>query len=612
MQSKEFHVQVLLLLTAFCIALADLPTGVLRFDSRYESFKYLVQPSWQTYLNKSKKSIEKKITAILRVPQKGDDMLGCKKLNHTLFFSSQGVKIPILFLRRGGCSFKTKLKNARAIGATSIAVANTYKSLYKGKALSCENRDCDMGSKYLPSPPKLTEQCSDMPKCSSKKCGYTGHKIGKFFQVCCIVDSFLEMSLGSTSDEGVKDYPSIFVSIEDGENMLQQLEEANGAIDVHLTSRKVPYDPSSIFLWAIGVITVIVGSYTASMQKSSNKIILNIFDEEEANLEIKQSTVVAFVIAASMSLSLFYFGFKYFPSVTFQFLVLVYCASSILPVASICIHPLLTKIFASCASLKKIINDRSIMYIAIFLAFVQSVFFFLCRKRAYSWIPQNIIGMCMCCQILRLARFPNLNVISLLLVLTFFYDIFFVFISPYFYGKSVMLTVATAGGADDAVGDLNCQAFCIYHPQSEKCKRSPGLPMLLRIPRFLDWRGGSSMLGLGDIVIPGVLLAYLLQFDVVHYRKRTCCTYYTIACIGYAVGLQLANLSVIIFDVGQPALLYIVPCTLGVVLLVSKCRGELMLLWNATHVSGNDNDLDYTLVRTREAGNINAIKDEML
>lgn len=38
--------------------------------------------------------------------------------------------------------------------------------------------------------------------------------------------------------------------------------------------------------------------------------------------------------------------------------------------------------------------------------------------------------------------------------------------------------------------------------------------MLLEIPRLWDYTGGYAMLGLGDIVIPGLLLSFAHRYDV--------------------------------------------------------------------------------------------------
>jgi minor histocompatibility antigen H13 len=73
---------------------------------------------------------------------------------------------------------------------------------------------------------------------------------------------------------------------------------------------------------------------------------------------------------------------------------------------------------------------------------------------------------------------------TILLSLLFFYDIFWVFLSPYFTakGESVMVEVAT----------------------------SLDVPIKLVLPHLLgnSSKGQCTMLGLGDIVIPGVFILF--------------------------------------------------------------------------------------------------------
>ena len=84
----------------------------------------------------------------------------------------------------------------------------------------------------------------------------------------------------------------------------------------------------------------------------------------------------------------------------------------------------------------------------------------------------------------------------LLLIVAFFYDIFFVFVTPLiFSGKSVMITVATSGGPPTLD-----PAWCEKYPDDPGCQGGQPLPMLFQIPRLGDYQGGSSLLGLGDIV----------------------------------------------------------------------------------------------------------------
>ncbi len=45
-----------------------------------------------------------------------------------------------------------------------------------------------------------------------------------------------------------------------------------------------------------------------------------------------------------------------------------------------------------------------------------------------------------------------------------------------------------------------------------------GVPMLLKIPRMFDPWGGYSIIGFGDILLPGLLVAFALR--LVSQRKR--------------------------------------------------------------------------------------------
>jgi signal peptide peptidase-like protein 2B len=171
----------------------------------------------------------------------------------------------------------------------------------------------------------------------------------------------------------------------------------------------------------------------------------------------------------------------------------------------------------------------------------------------------------------------------------FLYDIFFVFISPYIFNESVMVTVATGGGAPDGSED-----FCDKYPDDEQCQGGNPLPMLITIPRIMDYRGGSSLLGLGDIVIPGLLLAFGARLDEAkrlvgglidmnitvppHWYNGYLCP----LVVAYFIGLLMANIAVMLMQRGQPALLYLVPSCLGTMLLVG--RKEVGELWKGPEV----------------------------
>ena len=111
-----------------------------------------------------------------------------------------------------------------------------------------------------------------------------------------------------------------------------------------------------------------------------------------------------------------------------------------------------------------------------------------------------------------------------------------------------------------------------------------------------------SLLGLGDIVIPGFFLSLLLRFDAnnasvpyfpinVHYAFPK--PYFHSGLIGYILGMITTMFVMIKFNAAQPALLYLVPGCLGCSLLTAVIRGEMSLLMEYSEEveeEGNDGD----------------------
>ncbi|KAG9154454.1 hypothetical protein Leryth_023904 [Lithospermum erythrorhizon] len=112
--------------------------------------------------------------------------------------------------------------------------------------------------------------------------------------------------------------------------------------------------------------------------------------------------------------------------------------------------------------------------------------------------------------------------------------------------------------------------------------------MLLRFPRFSDPWGGYDMVGFGDILIPGLLVAFCFRFDKAN-KKGWRDGYFLWLTVGYGMGLFITYLGLYIMDGhGQPALLYLVPCTLGTCVALGKKRGELKQLWSYDVNSAED------------------------
>ena len=99
-----------------------------------------------------------------------------------------------------------------------------------------------------------------------------------------------------------------------------------------------------------------------------------------------------------------------------------------------------------------------------------------------------------------------------------------------------------------------------------------------------------NMIGLGDIVIPGVYVALILRFDIYLYKKAKKdiskygfsfenMKYFITTFTFYNLGIIITLSSMYIFNHAQPALLYLVPCTLFSSTLLAFQKKEFKLLW---------------------------------
>jgi Signal peptide peptidase len=124
---------------------------------------------------------------------------------------------------------------------------------------------------------------------------------------------------------------------------------------------------------------------------------------------------------------------------------------------------------------------------------------------------------------------------------------------------------------------ISFHSLSIYLCLSLSLPLSPSLSLL---------SGQFSLLGLGDIVIPGLFVALLLRFDAVRNKISAVNAdhasfskpFFTVNLICYALGLVATVGVMYFFNAAQPALLYLVPACLGGSLAVGVYRGELNLL----------------------------------
>lgn len=198
--------------------------------------------------------------------------------------------------------------------------------------------------------------------------------------------------------------------------------------------------------------------------------------------------------------------------------------------------------------------------------------------------------MGLCVAFIAFVRLPSLKVSTLLLTGLLVYDVFWVFFSSYIFSANVMVKVATRP-ADNPVGLVARK----LHLGGSVAREAPklSLPGKLVFPSMHN-AGHFSMLGLGDIVMPGLLLCFVLRYDA--YKKTQTIgaeagvppprhlgsrlTYFHCSLLGYFLGLLTATVSSEIFKAAQPALLYLVPFTLLPLLTMAYLKGDLRRMWS--------------------------------
>merc|ERR1719360_474281 len=116
------------------------------------------------------------------------------------------------------------------------------------------------------------------------------------------------------------------------------------------------------------------------------------------------------------------------------------------------------------------------------------------------WLLMDAMGIGLCVAFIAFVRLPSLKVSTLLLSGLLLYDVFWVFFSKYFFNANVMVRVATR----PAENPMNIIARKMNFA-SGTMHQAPRLSLLGKLV-FPSTRnaGHFSMLGLGDIVMPGL------------------------------------------------------------------------------------------------------------
>uniref|UniRef100_A0A166E4U4 PA domain-containing protein n=1 Tax=Daucus carota subsp. sativus TaxID=79200 RepID=A0A166E4U4_DAUCS len=351
-----------------------------------------------------------------------------------------------------------------------------------------------------------------------------------FKMVCEANETYIEIGI-----------PAVMLPQDAGASLVESIKN-NHNVSVQLYSPQRPLvDVAEVFLWLMAVGTILCASYWSAWSAreeahEQEKLLKDSSDdfvsmEGEGNnfsgvVDITTTSAILFVVVASCFLVLLYKLMSYW---FIEILVVLFCIGGV-------------------ELNKRLLLSPSCKLVPLAPELVEG------SANLFGGIV--IMGIALIITVLQIIRVPNLKVGTVLLSCAFLYDIFWVFVSKWWFHESVMIVVARGDNSGE-----------------------DGIPMLLKIPRMFDPWGGYSIIGFGDIILPGLLVAFSLRFDWLSKRKMRN-GYFIWAMVAYGLGLLVTYVALNLMDGhGQPALLYIVPFMLGTLLTMGKKRGDLENLW---------------------------------
>jgi len=224
---------------------------------------------------------------------------------------------------------------------------------------------------------------------------------------------------------------------------------------------------ATVIMEAVATFCVVVGSHRSiafrKKWRSENK-------EGEEIPSISRRTALCLPIYASLSLMIMYFLFT-----KIQVFLVIYMVCVSVGAVSYAMSPIWNKI----------VPRKETLISTAFAGFTVLAWLY-----SGHWFFIDVIGASLSITLISIIKLDNLKISMYCLVGLFFYDIFWVFLSSYIFGKNVMVEVATKSTSNPiyALG----QAFNL--PLLKNAATDLQLPMKLIIP---NWNASHfSMLGL--------------------------------------------------------------------------------------------------------------------
>ncbi|GAY51505.1 hypothetical protein CUMW_134680 [Citrus unshiu] len=467
-----------------------------------------------------------------------------------------------ILVHRGGCSFTAKANFAEEANASAILIINNKTELFK---MVCESNETDVDIR-IPAIMLPQDAGANLEKLIKNNSVVSVQLYSPRRPVVDVAEVFLWlMAVGTIL---CASYWSAWTARETAIELDKLLKvglciSTTGYLSVFMKDSSCA-DMNSC---EIDNLTLYIDTWThATLQDGSDEFSNMEGVNSNGFVDINMASAVSFVVIASCFLVMLY---KLMSFWFIEVLVVLFCIGGVEGLQT-CVVALLScfRWFQHAGdSFIKVPFFGAVSYLTLAVCpfcIAFSVVWAVYRRISFAWIGQDILGIALMITVLQIVRVPNLKVGTVLLSCAFLYDIFWVFVSKWWFHESVMIVVAR--------GDRSGE---------------DGIPMLLKIPRLFDPWGGYSVIGFGDIILPGLIVAFSLRYDWLM-KKNFRSGYFVWAMTAYGLGLLITYVALNLMDGhGQPALLYIVPFTLGkwcypekgTFLTLGKKRGELKTLW---------------------------------
>lgn len=359
------------------------------------------------------------------------------------------------------------------------------------------------------------------------------------------------------------------------------------------------FDPTLIPVWLIAVSCIAIGTLISGKQSMSNSKTTNVNESRnsfqssdarviidtdseasyaEPELEFGSKNAAIWLTATTGWLLLLYFLYDYLV----YLMIAIFCLFGSSAMITVIYNNILIKMecthqvrcpqrnvprwkFFDCIPQYVCRSGVSVtVFILTFCCFGFSITWFVFRHESWAWFLQDVIGYFFCIFTISELHLPNFKFLTLVLAGFCLYDVFMVYVTPYLTtnGDSIMVTVATGGDNPEKLPFL----FLVPHLKADP------------VQEFCNVGLGYSMLGFGDIIIPGFLGGYCAFFDLVNSHAHF--YYWWTFMFSYGAGLIMTFVALLLMSTGQPALFFLVPSTIGSLFLLCYIRKETKHFWN--------------------------------